>query len=166
MKLESGVNDFDFLLGNWKVVNKRRKVRLLTDDPERNKEAAWEEFPATGGMGTKQLDGRVFIDYYNGTLPNGERIQGMAVRAYNFDTGLWSFIWLDNRQPADFTPLVGKFQNGIGEFFQVVETPDGKPLHVRFMWDNLSANTARWQQAFSLDGGETWDTNWIMEFSK
>lgn len=166
MTVDSGVNDFDFLLAEWKIVNKRRKVRLLTDDPEHNKDTSWEEFPATGGRAIKQLDGRVFIDYYNGTLPEGEQIQGMTVRAFDFDTRLWSFIWLDNRQPADFTPLVGKFQDGVGEFFQVIKTSQGKPLHVRFTWDNLRATSARWQQAFSLDGGETWDTNWIMEFSR
>ena len=166
MKLETGVTDFDFLLDTWKIVNKRRKVRLLTDNPAHNQAAAWEEFPATGGMGTRQLDGRVFIDYYHATFPSGERVQGMAVRVFDFDSRLWSIVWLDNRQPADFRPLVGRFENGVGEFFQVIETADGQPLHVRFTWDNLSSTTARWQQAFSLDGGQTWDTNWIMEFFK
>jgi hypothetical protein len=49
--------------------------------------------------------------------------------------------------------LIGKFENGIGVFNQVVETLDGKPLQMRFTWDEITENTARWQQAFSFDGG-------------
>jgi len=46
----------------------------------------------------------------------------------------------------------------------VIETTDGRPLHVRFIWDQLTAQTARWQQAFSFDEGDRWETNWVMEF--
>jgi hypothetical protein len=34
------------------------------------------------------------------------------------------------------------------------------------MWDNISANSARWQPAFSFDGGVTRDTNWIAEYTR
>ena len=66
----------------------------------------------------------------------------------------------------DFRPVVGKFEDGVGRFHQVIETVDGAPLHVEFVWDQITGDAARWQQSFSLDGGETWDLNWIMEFSK
>jgi hypothetical protein len=26
--------------------------------------------------------------------------------------------------------------------------------------------TPRWEQAFSEDGGETWETNWVMDFAR
>jgi len=48
----------------------------------------------------------------------------------------------------------------------VIEAPDGQPLHVRFTWDEITVDTARWQQAFSFDGGKTWETNWVMEFTR
>jgi hypothetical protein len=36
-------------------------------------------------------------------------------------------------------------------------------IYVRFLWFHESEDTARWEQAFSDDGGKTWETNWIME---
>jgi hypothetical protein len=90
----------------------------------------------------------------------------MTIRAYDEETQQWSLVWLDNRNPNDFRPLIGKFENGIGVFKQVAEKPDGKPLLMRFTWDEITENTARWQQAFSFDDGKNWDTNWIMEFTR
>lgn len=160
-----GSKDFDFMTHNWTVLNKRRQVNLLTTDAQSNKEHEWREFPATT-TGEVLIEGRVLLDRYEATFPNGQHIQGLTIRAYDTTTQQWSLSWLDNRQPPDLRPLVGQFKDGIGLFFQVIETPDGRPLHVRFLWDNMSENTARWQQAFSTDAGETWDTNWIMEFSR
>jgi hypothetical protein len=162
----AGINDFDFLLDQWQIVNKRRKAHLLTDAPEQNTEAEWEEFRGINKGGLKYLGGRVLMDFYDATFPDGQQVQGITIRTFDYDSHLWSIVWLDNRQPSDFRPLVGKFQDGVGEFFQIIETPAGKPLHVRFRWDNLSTKTARWQQSFSLDGGQKWDTNWIMEFTR
>lgn len=166
MTVITGINDFDFLLEEWQIINKRRKMPLLTDAPQQNQAAEWVEFEATGGIATKHLDGRVLIDYYDAIFPDGQHVKGMTIRSFDYSTQLWSIVWLDNRQPSDFRPLTGKFEDGVGQFFQVIETPDGSPLHVRFIWDKLSTRTARWQQAFSLDGGQSWDTNWIMEFSR
>jgi hypothetical protein len=159
-------HDFDFLLDTWDVVNKRRDKPSLYDTPEDNKNANWLEFSAVAGMGEKKLDGRVIIDRYEGEYPNGEKRSGMTIRAFDPSTRMWSFAWLDNFNPPDFTPLVGKFENGIGTFEHEIETTDGRPLRERFIWTIISDDSARWQQDFSLDDGSTWDTNWIMDFTK
>lgn len=99
-------------------------------------------------------------------FPSGEKWLGLAIRTFDQQKKQWSIRWLDNRNPPDFRPLVGKFEDGVGLFSQVIETPDGQPLHVRFTWDEITANTARWQQAFSFDGGKHWETNWMMEFTR
>jgi hypothetical protein len=39
-------------------------------------------------------------------------------------------------------------------------------IYVRFLWTHQSENVARWEQAFSDDGGKTWETNWIMEMER
>ncbi len=64
-----GPDNFDFWLHTWDVHNKRRKVRSLYDDPERNREAEWEEFSAVCGMGTKYCDGRVMVDHFEDAIP-------------------------------------------------------------------------------------------------
>lgn len=154
----SGANDFDFLLGSWDIRNRRR-----TDPFSPNRDGVWEAFTATS-TSAKQLDGRVRVEQYEATLPNGQLVLGLTIRAFDPATQHWSIVWLDNRQPPDFTPLVGRFRDGVGEFYQVIASPvDGKPVHVRFTWDDITEDGARWQQAFSFDGGATWDTNWIME---
>ena len=61
--------------------------------------------------------------------------------------------------------MVGRFENGIGTFF-ADETFRGQPIKVRFLWSNITPTTARWEQAFSPDGGKTWETNWEMDFTR
>lgn len=158
-------SDFDFLIGSWTIHNRRKQAKLLTDNPQGNAELPWEEFPAKH-TGEKYLDGKAHIEHYEATFPNGQLVKGITIRAYDATKQEWLIGWLDNRQPPDFSPLVGRFENGVGTFYQVTEGADGKPLHVRFTWDNITATSARWQQAFSTDGGQTWDTNWIMDFTR
>jgi hypothetical protein len=156
----SGIHDFDFLVGPWTIRNRRRAHALYPD-----REGVWEEFVAHH-TGVKYLDGKVIIDHFEGTFPDGEVRKGMTIRAFDEERQQWSLVWLDNRNSPDLRPLVGTFSDGLGLFYQVIEAPDGQPLHARFTWDKITVNTARWQQAFSFDGGENWDTNWVMEFTK
>ncbi len=154
----SHLTDFDFLLGSW-IIRNRRRTNPFAPEPD----GAWEEFSAVA-TSTKQLDGRVRVEQYEATLPNGEQVLGLTIRAFDLETHEWSIVWLDNRNPPDFRPLVGHFEQDVGLFYQVIESPrDGKPVHVRFTWDQITAQSARWQQAFSFDDGKTWETNWSME---
>lgn len=156
----SGIHDFDFLLAPYTIRNRRRTNAMYPD-----RVGVWEEFEARH-TGAAHYDGKVIIDHFEGTFPDGAVRKGMTIRAFNEETQQWSLVWLDNYNAPDFTPLLGAFENGIGRFSQVIEAPTGGPLHVRFTWDEITADTARWQQAFSFDEGRTWDTNWVMEFTR
>jgi hypothetical protein len=61
--------------------------------------------------------------------------------------------------------VLGRFENGLGTFLGD-DTFDGRPIRVRFIWSGIAADAARWEQAFSADGGATWETNWIMDFRR
>ena len=37
---------------------------------------------------------------------------------------------------------------------------------MRFTWSGVEGPTPRWEQAFSTDGGSTWETNWVMDFTR
>jgi hypothetical protein len=165
MEQQSHMHNFDALLGNWKVLNRRKQGDYFSPDQALGEEARWEEFTGRDRF-EKQLDGRAIVEHWEAILPSGERALGYSVKAFEPATCQWSIIWLDNRNPLDFRPLTGTFAGGVGTFFQVIETSQGQPLHVRFIWDELTDSTARWQQAFSFNGGVDWETNWVMTFTR
>jgi hypothetical protein len=61
-------------------------------------------------------------------------------------------------------PTIGEFKNGRGEFFDTEPSgPNGRAILVRFVWSNITPNSAHFEQSFSDDGGKTWEVNWITD---
>jgi hypothetical protein len=158
LPLESNApTDFDFEIGNWSVRHRKLKERLKGSD-------AWIEFDGLsstrkilGGFGNLE-DNQLF-------LPDAP-LRAVALRSWNAATGLWSIWWLDGRFPdALDTPVVGRFNDGVGVFLadDVLNT---LPIKVRFTWSASATDSLRWEQAFSADAGQTWETNWTMVFSR
>jgi hypothetical protein len=86
------------------------------------------------------------------------------VRGFDPKDGLWRIWWLDGHYPTTLDPPVaGGFKDGRGLFFGD-DTLNGKPIKVRFIWTVGPAPT--WEQAFSPDGGQTWETNWRSRFTR
>ncbi len=155
-----GKQSFDCLVGDWHVEN-RRLTKPLQDD------APWETFSADVHM--EKLPGG-FSNFDTFVAPTWRpNWMGMTLRIYNAETQLWSLYWLnpstggiDSATGALTPPVVGRFDaNGIG-IFEGADVIDGKPIRVRYTWYDISANSAKWQQAFSFDGGKTWKPNWYM----
>ena len=88
-----------------------------------------------------------------------------TVRRMDPATGLWSIWWIDSRFSEIAPPVVGRFESGVGTF-RGKDVLRGQPIDVRFLWSALSETGARWEQAFSGDGGIRWETNWVMEFMR
>jgi hypothetical protein len=61
--------------------------------------------------------------------------------------------------------MVGSFSGG-RELFFGDDHLEGRPIRVRFIWSPMTASSCRWEQAFSQDGGKTWETNWTMGFAR
>ena len=61
--------------------------------------------------------------------------------------------------------MIGEFKNGRGKFFNQ-ESLSGRAIFVRFIFSDIAANSFRIEQAFSDDGGQTWEANWIATFSR
>src|SRR5262245_10422928 len=153
----SGERDFDFFIGRWRVAHRRLKERLAgcTD---------WAEFQGACVV-QKLLGGSGNVDDNVIELP-GEKYRAVTLRAFNAKTGLWSIWWLDGRFPDRVdTPMVGRFEGGVGTFY-AEDTHAGKPVRVRFLWTRPEYDKPRWEQAFSTDSGKTWETNWIMNFTR
>jgi len=147
--------DFDFLFGSWRIHNRRLCERLAGSTD-------WEEFEATGiarplaaGMGNED---EFHTDHEGGFV-------GLSFRLFDPAARVWSIYWADSRRPGVLDPPVfGSFGGGLGTF-EGEDVFDGRPILVRFVWSQTTTPTPRWEQAFSADGGETWESNWVMEFS-
>jgi hypothetical protein len=93
-------------------------------------------------------------------------IQGLAVRLYNPKTRQWSIYWANRKNGVfDAAPQIGQFADGRGEFYGQ-DTLDGKSIYVRFTWSNTTSAAPHFEQAYSDDGGRTWEVNWITEQSR
>lgn len=151
----SSEHDFDFLVGNWRVAHRRLKDRL-TNCTE------WISFQGTCSL-KKTLGGFGNLDENHLDMPGGA-YHAMTVRIFDPETKQWSIWWFDQRTPRTLEPpVVGSFENGAGVFF-ADDTFKGRPIRVRFLW--TVREQPRWEQAFSADGGATWETNWEMDFTR
>jgi hypothetical protein len=93
--------------------------------------------------------------------------QGVTLRLYDPNTQEWSIYWASNLSGTLDIPMIGKFDrhNGVGTFY-AHETHEGRHVYSRFIWSNITENACRWEQALSADGGKTWETNWIADFTR
>jgi hypothetical protein len=154
----SQVHDFDFFAGNWRVHHRVLKARLA-DSHE------WVEFDGT--ISSRPLmGGYANVDDTVLVKPEGT-YTGVALRSFDPKTGQWSIWWLDGRTPLGplDPPVRGGFKDGTGTFYGD-DVFNGKPIRVRFIWSNITATSAQWEQAFSTDGGKTWETNWVQDVRK
>jgi hypothetical protein len=151
-----GRADFDFFIGRWRVSHRRLAGRLVGS-------TRWEDF---GGITEtrKILGGLGNMDENVLELPAGT-YQAITVRLFDPARALWTIYWIDGRQTAVDPPMIGRFVDGAGEFFGD-ETLDGRAIRVRFRWFVDDPDHCRWEQAFSPDAGETWETNWTMAFER
>jgi len=152
----SDLSDFDFWLGEWAIRNRRLRERLAGSDE-------WEEFEAHG-RAWKILDGHGNADEFRTDYAGG--FVGMSFRFFDPAAKQWSIYWADSRRPGLLDPpVLGGFDGDVG-VFEGDDIFDGRPIRVRFIWSGVTTPTPRWEQAFSEDGGKTWETNWQMDFAR
>ncbi len=152
----SSPRDFDFLVGRWRIHNRKLNKRLAGCDE-------WTEFEATGQC-RKILNGFGNTDSFVAD-DDGKIFEGMTLRLFNPQTRLWSIYWADSNAVVLDVPQVGSFANGVGEFL-ARDTFEEKPVIVKFRWDASNPESPIWSQAFSPDDGESWEWNWFMTLSR
>lgn len=146
-----GQHDFDFEIGTWKTRLSRR-LNPLTGS---NK---WVEYEGTSVV-RKVWNGHANLVELDVKGPAG-RIEGLALRLYNPRSRQWSLNFANRQGGTLSPPTIGEFRNGRGEFF-AQETLDGRAILVRFVISEITPDSCRFEQAFSDDGGKTWEVNWI-----
>jgi hypothetical protein len=148
------VNDFDFLIGSWNVANRRLTTLFAGSDK-------WDEFPATSYC-IRIFDGAANMDEITF---HTKGFRGLTLRLFDPAREEWSIYWVNSRNGLLQPPVVGRFDDGRGDFFGD-DTHEGKDIRVHYVWSEITPTSAKWQQAFSIDRERTWETNWIMELRR
>ena len=146
-----GRHDFDFEIGSWKT-HLRRLQKPLTGS------TTWVEYEGTTVV-RKVWGGAANLVELDVQGPAG-RIEGLSLRLYNPESRQWSLNFASRRGGTMTPPTIGEFQNGRGEFYSR-EDLDGRAIFVRFVISDITPNSCHFEQAFSADGGKTWEVNWI-----
>ncbi len=111
------------------------------------------------------LGGLANLEQYDAPDAPGRPIHAVAMRLYDVTSHQWSIYWSTVGSGTFGIPTVGRFKRGVGLFYDNEEY-DGRPIIVRFTWTHSDHDHCHWEQAFSEDGGRTWEPNWIMEFTR
>jgi hypothetical protein len=146
-----GQHDFDFEIGIWKT----RLSRLLHP---LSGSTIWVEYEGTTVV-RKVWDGRANLVELVADGPAGH-FEGLSLRLYNSQSRQWSLNFASSRGGTLTQPTIGGFKNGRGEFFSQ-EIFNGRAIFVRFIISDITPDSCRFEQAFSDDGGKTWEVNWI-----
>lgn len=152
--IHDGRRDFDFLHGDWSVRHRLLKRRGAGCHE-------WAEFAGTCDCGAL-MGGICNIEEHQ--MP-GRGSHGVALRSFDIARRTWSIHWVSSSDGLVGEPVHGRFENGEGRFYGV-DVDAGRPVKVTFLWKDITPDSAQWSQAFSYDHGQTWETNWIMQFTR
>jgi hypothetical protein len=148
--------DFDFLAGRWTIKNRRLKTRWASSDD-------WELFDGDSTCHTV-LGGLGSIEELR--IPAGQP-RGLGIRLLDVAKGLWSDHWVSSASGVIApTPMWGEFKDGAGTFLATDDSDGDTPIWSRGVWDRITPTSCRWHQAFSRDGGMTWEDNWFMDWTR
>lgn len=146
-----GQHDFDFHIGTWKT-RLRRLLNPLSGS------TTWVEYEGTTVV-RKVWNGRANLVELVADGPAGH-FEGLSLRLYNPQSRQWSLNFANINNGVITQPTIGEFKNGRGEFFDQ-ETLNGRAILVRFIISDITPNSCRFEQAYSDDGGKTWEVNWM-----
>ena len=151
-----GRHDFDFSIGRWRT-HIARRVQPLSGSDE------WAEYDGTSIVRTI-WGGRASLGETEAEGPAGH-LEALSLRLYNPESHQWSLSYASTggttSTPSSLSvPTVGEFKDGRGEFYDT-ESYKGRDVLVRNTWSDITPTSIRFEQAFSEDGGRTWEINWI-----
>jgi len=147
----NGQHDFDFEFGTWKT-----HLSVLSHPLTGSK--TWVEYDGTSVV-RKVWNGRSNLVELDADGPQGH-FEGVNLRLYNPQSHQWSLNFASGRDGTFGPPAIGEFKQGRGEFYDQ-ETFHGRAIWVRFVITDITPVSCKFEQAFSVDGGKTWEVNWI-----
>lgn len=154
-----GSHEFDFLIGDWKAHVRRLPERLVGS-------TNWIEYDGISRH-KKLLDSNAnFEEFEVQGKEKSQHMKGQTLRLYNPTSKQWSIYLVDvDNGTLSTPPQIGEFHGKRGEFY-AQDDWKGRAVLIRYVWLDLTPQTARMEQSFSADGGKTWEVNWICELTR
>ena len=131
-------HDFDFAEGSW----------AMSDGSTHHMHRLWN---GRAWLGELELKGGGFA--------------GSLLHTYNPGTHQWSVYWADGRSGRIGAPMIGRFEEGHGEFTDQ-EDLHGVTALVRVLYSGITPTAFRTEQSYSTDGGRTWIPDGAYSFTK
>lgn len=131
---------FDFWLGDW--------------------DAAWGENLHGTNHVTKRWD-RVIVEEFDGKP--GMPLEGHSVSVYDPNTKQWKQTWVDNQ--GGYLEFTGGSADGRMTLARTYQK-DGKTIHQRMVYFDISADAFTWNWEGSKDGGKSWDVVWQIHYTR
>lgn len=154
----TGAHDFDWEIGTW-TTKVRVRTNALSAEPPR-----WVDYAGTSVV-KSLLGGRANFVELSVAGPAG-KIEGGSLRLYGSESRQWSLNYANLRNGLLTAPVYGGFDASGRGLFYGADKLDGRAILVRFVITKVSTNEARFVQAYSEDGGVTWEDNWIATDSR
>lgn len=146
-----GQHDFDFNIGSWRTHIKRLQHPLTGSND-------WAELNGTVVV-RKVWGGRAQLEEIEADGAGGH-FEGLTLFLYNPQSHQWSQNFANSEAGTFTQPTIGEFKNGRGELVDQ-ELFNGRAILVRGVWSEIAANSHRFEQAYSDDGGKTWEANFV-----
>lgn len=147
---------FDFLVGRWAVANRRLRSPLTGSDE-------WYETPAVAVSGT----------LHNGAMSIDEMwypelgFAGSSIRVHTPHDDAWTIYWVNSTSGHLQPPVRGRWAADEQTFVATgPDTFNDTAILARYRWHSITSDSAVWEQAFSTDEGASWETNWVMSWTR
>lgn len=151
-----GQHDFDFNFGTWKTHIKRILNPLS---------GSTQSIELNGTVTVRKVwDGRAELEEIETEGPNGHW-EGLTLFTYNPQAHQWTQSFVNSKSGVLTVPLIGSFKDGRGELFSS-DTFDGRSILVRGVWSDIKADSHRYEESYSSDGGRTWAPTFIATLTR
>lgn len=149
-------HDFDFNFGVWRTHIRRLAHPLSgsTDSIELN-----------GTVTVRKIwNGRAQLEEIEADGPKGHW-QGLTLFLYNPQSHQWSQTFANSAMGTFAGTLTGEFKESRAELFSQ-DTFDGRSILVRGAWSEITPNAHRYEEAYSADGGKTWEAVFTADLTR
>lgn len=153
---ESLAHAMDFDFGKWQTHSSRLTHPLSGSTEWKDMDGFTDVKPIWGGKGN--------IADYKGDGPAGP-VELIAIRTFDPTTNQWYLNFSHPNTGTVDVPGIGTMEEGKLVFYDQ-ETLNGKRIWVKFSIWGITPDTAQSEQAFSVDAGRSWETNWVNHYTR